>query len=348
MKRVGNLYKKIIDEDNIRLAIKNAAKGKTNRKVVNKVRNNIEYYVKDIKKILLSGNYEPRPYIQKHIFDGARHKERTINKPAFYPDQVIHWCLLQVIEPIIMRGAYKWTCASIKDRGLLYCQKYVEKAIRKKYKYYVKLDIKKFYPSIDKTILKNKFRKIIKDNDTLKLLDIIVDSYKDRGVPIGNYTSQFFANYYLQDFDHFIKEKLNIRHYVRYMDDLLLFGNNKRKLRRQIVEITNFLKDIKLEIKEDRTLAKITDKPFTYCGRKFYKDHTTIKSSTFLRIRRRLTRVYKKRYISLNDARAIISYYGILKHTNSFNFTIKYVFSIGLKKCKEVIRNESRKQYQAI
>ena len=125
-------------------------------------------------------------------------------------------------------------------------------------------------------------------------------------------------------------------------------GNNKRKLKKQIREIERYLNNIKLELKEKATLARITDKPFTYCGRKFYKDHTTIKSSTFLRIRRRLVRIYKKNYITLNDARAIISYYGILKHTNSFRFTIKYLFCIGLKKCKEVIRNESRKQYQAI
>lgn len=348
MKRIGNLYKKIVDRDNIALAIKNAAKGKTSRKIVRKVLANKDYYINDIQKILTSEDYTPRPYIQKHIFDGARQKKRVINKPAFYPDQIIHWCLIQVIEPIIMRGTYKWTCASIKDRGLLYCQRYVEKAIRKNNRYYVKLDIKKFYPSIDKDILKDKFRKIIKDNKVLNLIDIIVDSYEDEGVPIGNYTSQFFANYFLQDFDHFIKEDLHIKYYVRYMDDLLIMGNNKRKLKKQIREIERYLNNIKLELKEKATLARITDKPFTYCGRKFYKDHTTIKSSTFLRIRRRLVRIYKKNYITLNDARAIISYYGILKHTNSFRFTIKYLFCIGLKKCKEVIRNESRKQYQAI
>lgn len=90
----------------------------------------------------------------------------------------------------------------------------------------MKLDIKKYYPSIDKEILKNKFRRLFKDNDLLWLLDTVVDSEND--IPIGFYTSQWFANFFLTDLDHYIKEILKVKYYIRYADDMILLGNNKK------------------------------------------------------------------------------------------------------------------------
>lgn len=120
------------------------------------------------------------------IHDGARKKERTIFKPRFYPDQVIHWCLMQQIQPIIAKGMYEYTCASIPDRGIHYGSKYIKKILvrdRKNTKYALKLDVKKFYPSIDKEILKRKFMRVIKDRNTLDLIDKIIDS-SEAGLPI--------------------------------------------------------------------------------------------------------------------------------------------------------------------
>ncbi len=186
MKRIGNLWNNIIDKNNIQKAIYNASRGKRNRKVVKTVLNNIVFYTNEIQKILVEG-YIPSQYEKKTIFDGARQKERIIYKPYFYPDQCIHWALMQVIEDVICRGMYEFCCASVKNRGELYAVKYIEKILvndRKNTKYHIKLDIKKFYPSINKEILKYKFRNIIKDRNTLNLMDIIVDSFKDSGVPI--------------------------------------------------------------------------------------------------------------------------------------------------------------------
>lgn len=186
MKRIGNLWEKVIDKNNIQQAIYNASKGKKERKVVQKVLNNIIFYTNEIQKMLIKG-YIPSVYRKKEIFDGARQKRRIIYKPNFYPDQIIHWCLMQVIEKTIQKGIYEFCCASVKGRGEIYAVKYIEKILikdRKNTKYYIKLDIKKFYPSINKEILKYKFRKIIKDRDVLNLMDIIVDSFEDAGVPI--------------------------------------------------------------------------------------------------------------------------------------------------------------------
>lgn len=189
MKRVGNLYEKIIDKNNIKKAILNAAKRKRNRKNVRYVLSNIESSTEQIYKILKNNNFIPSPYEKVKIMDGVRKKERIIYKPAFFPDQCIHWALMLQLEDILMKGMYYYNCASIKGRGLLHATKYIEKILvkdRKNTKYCLKLDIKKFYPSVDKEILKRKFRKKLKDINTLELIDKIIDS-SEEGLPIRKF-----------------------------------------------------------------------------------------------------------------------------------------------------------------
>ncbi len=186
MKRVGNIYNDIIAKENIRKAISNASKGKKNRMAVKKVFNDMPFYIDQIYDMLANKKYVASPYVKIAIHDGVRKKERVIFKPMFYPDQIIHWSLMQQIQPILRKGMYDYTCASIPGRGLHYGAKHIKKILvqdRKNTKYCLKLDVKKFYPSIDKEIMKKKFRKIIKDGDTLDLIDVIIDS-SEAGLPI--------------------------------------------------------------------------------------------------------------------------------------------------------------------
>ncbi len=186
MKRKGNIYPKICEPENIRRAILNAAKGKKNRVNVQKVIMNLDVAVEKMQKMLVNNQYMPSPYQEKKIQDGVRKKERIIYKPRFFPDQVVHWCLMQQIEEILQKGMYYYCCASVKNRGILYGAKYIKRILvddRKNTKYCLKLDIKKFYPSIDKEVLKRKFRKKIKCRETLNLIDIIIDS-SNKGLPI--------------------------------------------------------------------------------------------------------------------------------------------------------------------
>ena len=176
MKAKGNIYPKICEIENIKKAMI----------YVKGIYNNIDYYCTEIQKMLINKTYVPSPYLEKKIYDGANKKERTIYKPCFYPDQVIHWSLMLQIEDLLKRGMYEYCCASIKGRGIHYGGKYIKKILerdRKNTKYCLKLDIKKYYPSINKEILKRKFRRIIKCRDTLDLMDLIVDSSKE-GLPI--------------------------------------------------------------------------------------------------------------------------------------------------------------------
>ncbi len=186
MKRKGNIYPLIIETNNIKRAILNASKGKKDRKSVKRINDNIDHYTLEIQRMLKNKTYIPSPYIEMKIQDGTRKKERIIYKPKFYPDQCIHWALMQQIESLLMRGMYEFCCASIRNRGIHYASRHIKKILvrdRKNTKYCLKLDVKKFYPSIDKEILKRKFMRIIKDRDTLELLDLIIDSSK-QGLPI--------------------------------------------------------------------------------------------------------------------------------------------------------------------
>ena len=346
MKRAGNIYEKIVNKENIRKAILNASKGKKNRKSVIQILDNMNYYVDDIHNILVNKTYIPSPYVKMLIHDGARKKERIIYKPRFYPDQVIHWALMQQIQPLLEKGMYEYCCASVPNRGIHYGANYIKKILvrdRKNTKYALKLDVKKFYPSIDKEIMKRKFMKIIKERDTLDLIDIIIDS-SEAGLPIGNYTSQWFANFYLQDLDHFIKEKLKVKYYLRYMDDMILFHRNKKELHKIKDKIEILLKKEDLKLKENWQLFKVASRPIDFIGYRFYRGHTTLRRGNFLRIKRRAKRIYKKKYVTLTDASAMISYYGWLKHCNCYNFKQKYIKPyINIKKLKGVVSYANRK-----
>lgn len=349
MKRYNNLYSKICEEDNIRLAIKKASNGKKKRKVVQKIIANEDYYVSELKSMLENKTYIPSPYIEKKIYDGSNKKERIIDKPKFYPDQIIHWCIMLQLEPLLEKRFYYYTCASIKGRGLLRGANYIKRILvndKKHTKYCLKLDIKKYYPSIDNEILKAKFRKIFKDKDLLDILDLIVDSH-NKGIPIGNYTSQWFANFFLSDLDFYIKEDLKVKHYIRYMDDMVLFSSNKKELHEIRKQIEIYLRKENLTLKNNWQLFKVDNRPINFLGYRFFRGYTTLRQNLFLRIRRRTKKIYKKGKLNYLDSCSIISYMGWLKHCNSFKYCYKYVYPfVNIKDCKERVSYESTKHNQ--
>lgn len=347
MKRYNNLYERICDIDNIKLAILKASKGKRNRRVVKQIINNIEFYSKEIQEQLINKTYKSSPYIESVIFDGGNRKERIIHKPKFYPDQIIHWALMLQLEPIIMKGMYYHCCGSVPKRGSSHGRKYIQKWVRndkKNTKYCLKLDITKFYQSIDHDALKKMFIKKIKDKETLWLINSIIDS-TEKGLPIGNYTSQWFANFMLQDLDHHIKEKLKIKYYTRYIDDMVMFGTNKKKLHKAKKEIENILSRYSLSIKKNWQVFRVDDRGVDFLGFRFFRDRTVLRKRNALRIRRRVKKINKKGNLNYKDACAIMSYWGWIKHSNSFYFYNKYVKPyIKIKKVRKVISDYNKQR----
>jgi len=350
LKRIGYIYGKIYTRENIQNAIKNAAKGKKNRKDVKYVLANIDICVDNIQQLLISESYIPSPYRTKTIQDGIKKKERIIYIPKFYPDQIIQWALMLQIQPCLYKGLYPFTCGSIPYRGISYGKKYLERWLihdRKYTKYCLKLDVHHFYPSVNKEILKQIFKNKFKDNKLLNLIDSIINSC-DIGIPIGNITSQWFANFYLQGLDHYIKEQLHAKYYMRYMDDMVILGSNKRELHRNCESISQYLKGLGLELKSNYQVFKTDSRGIDFLGYRFFHYKTILRRSIMLRISRKIKRTYKKKSWNPHNCKSIISYLGWIKHSNSYQFYKKWVKPyINVKQMKGVIKRESIKHTNA-
>lgn len=315
MKRIGNLYNKICDIGNIRLAYKNAKRGKSKYRQVKEIEKDPEYYLLQIQEMLVNKTFTTSEYIIKDIFDGK--KNRTIHKLPFFPDRIIQHALIQIIEPILINSFIRDTFQSIKGRGTSDVRKRVSKFYKEnKPKYCLKIDLKKYYPSVNNDILKQKIRKKIKCKDTLYLIDDIIDSCQ--GLPIGNYTSQHFGNFYLNDFDHYIKENLKIKGYFRYCDDLVFLHDDKKFLQNNKSKIINFINKEKLVIKDSWQLFS-TKQPLDFVGYCYKENKIIIRKSIKLNFLKTLKRINTKKEPIKNDIFSLMSFWGWLKPINAIS-----------------------------
>lgn len=242
MKTYKNLFETLISFDNLLKASKKAQRDKRFRDNVARFNLNLEKNLIELQRELSQQVYHPGEYRSFYIYEP---KKRLISA-APYRDRVVHHALCNVIEPIFERSFIFDSYANRKGKGTHRAVHRFQTYLQK-YKYVLKCDIRKYFPSIDHQILKQKVRRKIADEQTLWLIDTIIDnsnlqeevfdyfpgddlftpSERRRGLPIGNLTSQFFANVYLNDFDHFVKEKLRCQAYERYVDDFVLLVNDK-------------------------------------------------------------------------------------------------------------------------
>lgn len=325
MKRIGMLFNRIVDEQNISLAHQNARKGKTWYKEVRAVDKDQNQYIHKLMTTLVSGEYKTSQY---KIFERkCGDKLRTIYKLPYYPDRIVHHAILQVILPCLIKNLIADTYACIPGRGIHKCAKKLAEVLRnnRNLKYCLKMDISKFYPSIDHEIMKRSIRRIIKCKRTLGLLDEIIDS-TNTGMPIGNYLSQHLANLYLSGFDHWIKEEKGIKHYFRYSDDLVIIGNNKEGLHSLRIEICEYLsKELKLTIKNNWQVFPIEFRGIDFLGYRFYPGYTLLRKSIALKFKRKMRKLSKGDTKHQAALSSIVSYYGWLCHANTLNLRRKYI-----------------------
>lgn len=249
MKRIGYLHEQVYDIENIEKADDKARKHKSVRWGILKHDKNREEENRRLSEQLRDLVYETSEYSTFKIYEP---KERLIFRLPYYPDRITHHAIMNVMEPIWTKIFIKQTYSCIKDRGIhnvAYDLKKVLNMYPEQTKYCLKMDIRKFYPSIDHNILYNDIlTKKIKDKKLLTLLKEII--YSADGVPIGNYLSQFFANLYLTYFDHWVKEELKCKFYFRYADDIVILSDNKDYLHNVLVSIKTYLKEVlKLKLK---------------------------------------------------------------------------------------------------
>lgn len=248
MKRANNLLEQIADPDNLRLAFWKAQRGKRYSKAVVRYRANLDAHLLQLRQELFDGEVSVGDY---HFFKVYDPKERDICAPAFR-EQVLHHALMNVCHTHFERQQIYDSYASRKGKGT-YAAIDRAKGYTRKYGYYLKLDVRKFFGSLHHDVLKQQLRQLFKDEKLCCILSQIVDSYpaeESRGVPIGNLTSQYFANHYLSGLDHYIKEQLKSKAYVRYMDDMVLWHDDKQKLKSWAVAIGEYTEcRLKLSLK---------------------------------------------------------------------------------------------------
>lgn len=235
MKRAGFLIEQIADMENLRLAFYKAQKGKADKRQVQAFRANLENNLLNLRKQLLVGNVRVGDY---HLFKIYDPKERIVCAAEF-SERVLHHALMNVCAPYFERQFIYSTCANREGKGAYFALDIAHKAMMH-YRFVAKLDVRKYFDSIHHEVLILQLRRIFKDATLLSVFEQIVRSYAvtdNRGLPIGNLTSQYFANFFLSGLDHFAKEKLLVAEYVRYMDDILLFGDDKELLRLQVHHI---------------------------------------------------------------------------------------------------------------
>lgn len=287
MKRTKSLFEKITCYENIRLAWLKARRGKTSKKSVAAFARNAGENLCIIQKNLRASPPVLSPYAQFKIFDP---KERVISVVPF-SDRVMHHAIMNILEPVFERQFVFHTYACRK--GTHAAARYALKKA-KSCRCFLKLDVKKYFDSIDHFVLKKLLCRIIKDAHCLSLLFGIIDSYSSgadgKGLPIGNLTSQFFANFYLSALDHFVLEQLKTKGYVRYMDDTVIFEDFAARLKEIFRAVDDFFKrELLLALKPPVSAPCRNGVPFL--GWRITPSGITVLKKTRRRMKRKLSAI---------------------------------------------------------
>lgn len=306
MKRVGNIFQQICSIDNLNLADSRARKRKRNKKAIQQHDKNRDANILAIQNELLNKTYQTPAYTTFKVFEP---KERDVYCLP-YKDRIVHHAIMNVLEPVFVPMFTADTYSCIKGRGIHSALYKLKKALKNvsATNYCLKLDIRKFYPSIDHDILKSILRRKFKDNELLWLLDEIIDSAD--GLPIGNYISQYFSNLFLTYFDHWLKEVKQVKYYYRYADDIVILGNDKQTLRNLLYDIADYFQaNLNLVIKHNYQIFPVASRGIDFLGYRFFHTHIELRKS----IKQRFARKMAKRA----DKQVVASYMGWAKHCNS-------------------------------
>ena len=340
MKRFGDLFDSIVNYENLELAHQKARKGKTTYREVVRVDNNTKELLIALQETLISGGYRTSPYVIQEKWEGK--KLRNIYKLPYYPDRIVHHAIMNITGERWIKSLIRDTYQSIPGRGVHLMANRLKSALRTDSfgtKYCLKMDIRKFYPSVNNNTMKNIIRDKIKDRKLLNLLDEIVDS--TIGLPIGNYLSQIFGNLYLSNLDHWLKETKKVKYYFRYCDDLIVLGEDSVQLHELRLEISNYLKSkLQLELKKDWQVFPVEGRGIDVIGFCFFPTHTLLRKSiakAFIRKVKAIERGWDTMEPS-KMVNGLMSYGGWLQYADCYRLHNTY-FTPGVKARMDIAKN---------
>lgn len=369
-KQYKYLYRRMLEDETIRKAYKKLRKGKTKRKEIQAIDANLDAEVEAMRQMIKNTKppgvkvehpelaFKPRKHTPKFIREHG--KRRKIYMPEIH-EQWLHHIIIIVLEPIIIATAYRFSCGSFPKRGGHYGKKQIERWIRKgvNIRNYAKMDIRHFYDSIRLDILMRELRIRIKDEWFLYFIELCLKEFK-KGIPLGFYISQWLANYILEPLDKFITETLGIKRDMRYMDDITIFENSKKKLHAAIVEIRKFIgRRFRLKLKGNYQVCKFhfekkdgssVGRPLDFMGFVFYRDRTIMRKSIMLSATRLAKRMQRARdagrgYFA-KHIKAMLSYMGWFDCTDTYECYLQRVkpFIIRIGRLKKIVSKLDRRQ----
>lgn len=363
-KQYKYLFQQMLIKDNIIKAWRNLRKGKTKRKEVIAIEEDFENEVEKMRDMIANTRpgsehpergFVPRKHKPKYIFEHG--KERRIYMPDII-EQWLHHIIILIAAPIIMRTSYPFSCGSFPKRGGHYGMKQLRKWIRKagkNAKYFAKLDIRHFYDSIRKGVLMRELGEIIKDDWFLHVIEVCLTHLK--GLPLGFYISQWFANYLLEPLDWFIVNVLGFSIFERYMDDIVIMGPNKKKLHEAIVQIKIFLgRRFRLRVKDSYQVClfhyerkgKCVGRFLDFMGFRIYRNRVTMRKSIMTKATKLAARLHRTKekgdkYYG-KHVRAMVSYMGWFDCTDTYDCYLSHIKpAVNIGGLKKIISRTDRR-----
>lgn len=369
MKTYHHLLEKSLTPQNVRKCMLDAAEGKLKRREVLRAFEHFDKTYDLIVKCARAPNYYPREDNKHVVIDGTNHKERTIEKPMFAPEQILHHVIIEPFKEVLLNGLYEqvYGClpATIKETesGKYVIRKYGPHAAAKKLRkwvqvgrkiYVAELDIHHAYDSVDLAILMDKLGEVIKDEAWLSLAERFTRGrgHKEKGLVLGHYTSPWFFNFYLKDFDHFAAGQEGIQ-YLRFADNLFLVGTNKRKVHRAVDGITAYLRDcLKLELNKSAQVyrfeyvdrnGKVRGRAVNALGFVIHHNRMTLRKRLLKSIRRKAMKIKRKQVPTWHDAAAMLSRLAWIRSTNTYGYYMRHIKpNIQTKALKKKVRAHSQ------
>ncbi len=337
MKTYKNVWDEFISMDNLIFAAKKAVKSKKNKKQTQKFLKNQEQMLLDLQQMLVRGKYKTSGY---NVFTVFEPKQRLIYELPLYPDHIVHHAIVNVLGRYWQNSFIRDSYACIPGRGIHSASRQTVRFVKRN-KYVLQCDIKKFYPSVSHDVMMDILRRKIKDRRMLKLLhDIVYSMPGGTNLPIGNLTSQWLGNVYMNQLDMFVKHVLHCRDYIRYSDDFCLFGNDKKQLRFYSDRISDFIEN-KLKLRFSKCVLRPTVSGVSFIGYRHFAKFVLLRRRAVLRIKKRVLKIAANHDRSENAIFQLASTKGFLSHANVFNFKqwlLRHVLDCGGQRMYDFIK----------
>ena len=317
MKRIGNLYETVFSEENLYAAYLAARRGKRKKAACFNFERRLGANLKALHEELHGGAYLPRPYFRFMVYEP---KPREIYAPAFR-DIVVQHAIYRVIYDIFDRSFISTSFACRYGYGTHRASDYTQRALRacSGDAYTLKLDVRKFFYSIDRSILRTLIERKIKDKRLVDVMMQFAEMDQPKGIPIGNLLSQLYALIYLNPIDHFIKRQLKARHYARYVDDFILFGMSRPESLKLKAWIVKFLRE-KLGLELSKSTIQKIKRGVNFVGYRTWRTRRFIRKYSLYKFRRKA---------KAGDSAAVASLLGHAKRTDSYPYMFKILQEVG-------------------